>query len=54
MGQPAYGIVKQRLRMARETLIRSGMAAELADLPDAGAVLLLVSYRPLASPKSQM
>ena len=36
MGQPAYGIVKQRLRMARETLIRSGMAAELAARSDSG------------------
>ena len=36
LGQPAYGIVKQRLRMARETLIRSGMAAELTARSDSG------------------
>ena len=36
LGRPAYGVVKQRLRMARETLIRSGMADELAARSDSG------------------
>jgi len=36
LGGAAYGLVKRRLRMARETLIRSGMAAELAARSDSG------------------
>ena len=36
LGGSAYGLVKRRLRMARETLIRSGMAAELAARSDSG------------------
>ena len=36
LGGSAYDLVKRRLRMAQETLIRSGMAAELAARSESG------------------